>query len=229
MPALDIADLRVRFKAVQALDGLTLSAEPGAVTCVLGPNGAGKTTMIRSCLGLVTPDSGQVRVLGAAPGVHSDRVGFMPQATGAWAAITGRELLTYLAKLYANPHPVDALVERLHLTEFAATPYRRCSGGQQQAINLAAAIIGRPQLVFLDEPTAGMDPHARRRTWGLIRDLRDAGVAVVLTTHAMDEASDLGDQIFITSNGRVVASGSPAELAAGSTLEETFLKVTDDR
>ena len=132
----------------------------------------------------------------------------MPQSTGAWSGIRAGELLTYLAGLYARPIPVDALVQRLGLAGIARTPYRGLSGGQQQAVNLAAAVIGRPELVFLDEPTAGMDPHARRSTWELLDELRSAGVTIVLTTHAMDEAEALADQVFIVDRGQVTVSGT---------------------
>ena len=125
----------------------------------------------------------------------------MPQSTGAWSGIRAVELLSYLASLYAHPLAVPAIVERLGIGGFARTPYRRLSGGQQQAVNLAGALIGRPELVFLDEPTAGMDPHARRATWDLLRELRAAGVSIVLTTHAMDEAETLADQVFIVDAG----------------------------
>ena len=151
----------------------------------------------------------------------------MPQSTGAWSGIRAGELLQYLAGLYANPHDVDALVERLDLREFARTPYRRLSGGQQQSVNLAAAILGRPELVFLDEPTAGMDPHARRATWQLLRELRAAGVTLVLTTHAMDEAEALADEVYIVDAGRVTVAGTVAGLTeSGESLESVFLSHT---
>jgi ABC-2 type transport system ATP-binding protein len=151
----------------------------------------------------------------------------MPQTTGAWSGIRAVELLRYLAGLYAHPHDVDALVRRLSLGSFARTPYRRLSGGQQQAVNLAGALIGRPELVILDEPTAGMDPHARRSTWQLLRELREAGVTVLLTTHAMDEAEALADQVYILDAGRVAAAGTVGELTSkGRSLEEVFLAST---
>ena len=176
---------------------------PGLLTAVLGPNGAGKTTLIRCCTGLLTPASGALEVLGEPPGspANAARVGLMPQSTGAWSGIRAVELLSYLASLYAHPLDVPAIVERLGIGGFARTPYRRLSGGQQQAVNLAGALIGRPELVFLDEPTAGMDPHARRATWELLRELRASGVSIVLTTHAMDEAETLADQVFIVDDG----------------------------
>jgi len=122
---------------------------------------------------------------------------------------------------------VKALIDRLGIGEYAATPYRRLSGGQQQTVNLAAALIGRPAIVFLDEPTAGLDPHARHATWRLLRDLRAAGVTIVLTTHAMDEAEALADSVYILDRGRVAVSGTVAELtSAGQTLEDVYLAHT---
>jgi ABC-2 type transport system ATP-binding protein len=151
----------------------------------------------------------------------------MPQSTGAWSGIKAIELLHYLAGLYAHPHDVDTLVRRCGIAPFARTPYRRLSGGQQQAVNLAGALIGRPELVFLDEPTAGMDPHARRATWTLFDELRAAGVAIVLTTHAMDEAQALADQVYIVDAGRVTVAGTVGELTAGDrSLEDVFLAHT---
>ncbi len=228
-PALEVTDLTVRFGATTVLDGLSLTARTGALTAVLGPNGAGKTTLLRCCTGLVTPDAGDLRVLGLDPGSPevTAAVGLMPQSTGAWSGIRAGELLRYLASLYAHPLDVDALVARLGIGAYVRTPYRRLSGGQQQAVNLAGALVGRPELVFLDEPTAGMDPHARRATWGLLRDLRSAGVAIVLTTHAMDEAAALADQVWMIDRGRVAASGTVDELTAGGeTLENVFLART---
>jgi len=196
---------------------------------VLGPNGAGKTTLLRCSTGLLRPAAGTISVLGERPGsAHlAPRVGWMPQSTGAWSGIRAGELLTYLAGLYTRPIPVDALVQRLGLAGIARTPYRGLSGGQQQAVNLAAAVIGRPELVFLDEPTAGMDPHARRSTWELLDELRSAGVTIVLTTHAMDEAEALADQVFIVDRGQVTISGTVAELTrSGDSLETVFLAHT---
>jgi ABC-2 type transport system ATP-binding protein len=227
--ALVVRDVAVRLGGVAVLDGLSLDARTGSLTAVLGPNGAGKTTLLRCCTGLVRPDSGEVRVLGLAPGSPgaTAAVGLMPQSTGAWSGIRAGELLTYLASLYAHPLDVDALVARLGIGPYARTPYRRLSGGQQQAVNLAGALVGRPALVFLDEPTAGMDPHARRATWELLRELRAAGVTVVLTTHAMDEAEALADQVWMIDRGRVAASGTVRELTAdGDTLEAVFLART---
>lgn len=225
-----VADaLTVRLGSTPVLTGLTLRAPAGAITALLGPNGAGKTTFLRCCTGLLVPRSGTLRVLGQRPGsaAVSARAGFMPQSTGAWSGIKAAELLHYLASLYAHPLPVAALVERLGIGPYAATPYRRLSGGQQQTVNLAGALVGRPELVFLDEPTAGLDPHARRATWGLLGELRAAGVSVLLTTHVMEEAAALADRVFIVDRGRVSVSGTVAELTAdGTTLEDVFLRHT---
>ncbi|MCA0252690.1 MAG: ABC transporter ATP-binding protein [Actinobacteria bacterium] len=220
--------LSVRLGGRAVLDELSLSAAAGQVTAVLGPNGAGKTTMIRCCTGLLRPGSGSIEVLGrlaGEPGAN-DRVGLMPQSTGAWSGVRPRELLEYLASLYAEPLPPAALIEQLGIAGFAGTPYRRLSGGQQQLVNLAGAIVGRPWLVFLDEPTAGLDPHARRSVWQLIARLREAGVAVVLTTHDMDEAEQLADRVYLLDAGRLVADGTVAELTADGSLEQLFLSLT---
>jgi ABC-2 type transport system ATP-binding protein len=227
--ALVVAGLSVAFGGRRVLDRLSLAARAGELTAVLGPNGAGKTTLIRCCTGLVRPESGTVTVLGGAAGDRrtATRVGLMPQSTGAWSGIRALELLRYLGGLYAHPHDVEALAARLNLGPVLRLPYRRLSGGQQQAVNLAGALVGRPELVFLDEPTAGMDPHARRATWRLLEELRAAGVSIVLTTHAMEEAETLADRVFILDRGRVAVSGTVAELTrAGESLESVFLSHT---
>ncbi|WP_203566832.1 ABC transporter ATP-binding protein [Aestuariimicrobium ganziense] len=227
-PALLVEDAAVSFGTTVALDGLDLRAERGQVTALLGPNGAGKTTLIRACTGLLDLDRGRISLFGLPPG-HPDvlpRVGLMPQSTGAWSGITAAELLSHLSKLYSHPLDVAALMDELQVTTYARTPYRRLSGGQQQAVNLAGALVGRPEMVVLDEPTSGMDPHARRRTWRLVERLREAGLAVLLTTHAMDEAQALADTVHIVDRGRVVLSGSVAELTDEHSLEELFLAHT---
>jgi ABC-2 type transport system ATP-binding protein len=227
-----VDDLVVRFGSRTVLDGLALEAKIGALTAVLGPNGAGKTTLIRCCTGLIRPSAGTARVLGLPAGSRmlAGRIGLMPQSAGSWSGIRTVELLRYLAGLYANPLPLPALIERLGLSDCAKTPYRRLSGGQQQAVNLAGALVGRPELVFLDEPTAGMDPHARRATWLLLRELRANGVTMLLTTHAMDEAEALADQVFIVDGGRVAISGTVRQLTkSGESLESVFLTHTRAR
>ncbi len=228
MPALQSNDLVVTFGSLRALDGLTLTAESGQVTALLGPNGAGKTTFIRCCTGLARPASGTLTILGGEPGSAAvlPKIGLMPQSTGAWSGVRAGELLRYLARLYADPQPVDDLIALLGIGAFEATPYRRLSGGQQQAVNLAGALVGRPALVFLDEPTAGLDPRARRLTWDVVRSLRDSDVAVLLTTHDMAEAAELADRVHIIDHGAVRASGTAEELAVDGSLEDAYLRYT---
>jgi ABC-2 type transport system ATP-binding protein len=206
------------YGGVVAVDRLHLEVTQGTVTAILGPNGAGKTTTIETCEGYRRPQAGTVRVLGLDPRRDArslrPRVGVMLQNGGAWSGVRAQEMLRHIAALHANPVGVDLLVERLGLDSCGRTPYRRLSGGQQQRLGLAMAVVGRPELVFLDEPTAGLDPQARHGTWDLVRELRDSGVTVVLTTHYMDEAERLADQVHVVDHGRLVASGSPAVLTA---------------
>lgn len=213
-PAVEVVELVKRYGGTTAVDGLTLSAARGAVTAILGPNGAGKTSTIEICEGFRRPTAGTVRVLGLDPADHALRakVGVMLQAGGVPPASRCAEWLRLVARFYATPLDTGALLTRLGLAEHARTPYRRLSGGQQQRLSLAAAVVGRPELVFLDEPTAGLDPQARHACWELVGELRASGVSVVLTTHHMDEAERLADQVVIIDRGRVVAEGSPATL-----------------
>lgn len=225
----------MRYGDKVAVDALSLTVEPHTITAVLGPNGAGKTTTLETCEGYRRPHQGSVTVLGLDPVRDRrellPRIGVMLQQGGAWGAARAEEMLHHLAALHAHPLSVPMLVERLGLAECGRTPYRRLSGGQQQRLGLAMAIIGRPELVFVDEPTAGMDPHARRATWDLLRELRDDGVTVVLTTHHMDEAERLADHIHIVDRGRLVGSGTVADLTVGGTrdLEDVFVELTDPR
>jgi ABC-2 type transport system ATP-binding protein len=215
-PAVEIRGLVKRYGSTQAVNGLSLAAAPAQVTAILGPNGAGKTTTIETCEGYRRPDGGTVRVLGLDPardaGQLRPKVGVMLQAGGIPTAAKAGEYLRVMASFYANPLDAGALLDRLGLTSSAGTQYKRLSGGQQQRLSLAAAVIGRPELVFLDEPTAGLDPQARHSTWELIEGLRAAGAAVILATHYMEEAERLADHIVIVDHGEVVADGSPADL-----------------
>jgi len=217
-PAVEVVDLVKRYAGRTAVDGLSFRVEAGQVTAVLGPNGAGKTTTLETCEGYRRPDSGKVRVLGRDPQQDSRelraRVGVMLQSGGVYPGVNAVEMLRHVASLYAHPLPVAHLVERLGLGPTGRTPYRRLSGGQQQRLSLAMAVVGRPELVFLDEPTAGLDPQARRATWDLVEEMRRDGVTVVLSTHHMDEAERLADRVVVVDHGRVVAAGSPAELTA---------------
>jgi ABC-2 type transport system ATP-binding protein len=219
-PAVEIDDLVKRYRANTAVAGLTLRAERGQVTAILGPNGAGKTTTIETCEGYRRPDSGSVRVLGLDPVADArqlrPKVGVMLQAGGVPTAARAGEYLRVMASFYARPLDPAALLSVLGLSGSARTPYKQLSGGQQQRLGLAAAVIGRPELVFLDEPTAGLDPQARHATWELIERLRAAGAAVILATHYMEEAERLADHVVIIDHGRVVSSGPPAELTGSA-------------
>ncbi|MBV2355171.1 ABC transporter ATP-binding protein [Streptomyces sp. J2-1] len=217
-PVVQVRGLVKRYGTKTAVDGLDLVAGAG-VTAVLGPNGAGKTTTVETCEGYRRPDGGTVRVLGLDPvreaAALRPRIGVMLQSGGVYSGARAGEMLRHVARLHAHPLDVDALSERLGLGSCGRTSYRRLSGGQQQRLALAMAVVGRPELVFLDEPTAGLDPQARRATWDLIRDLRADGVSVVLTTHHMDEAEQLADDVAIIDGGRVIAQGSPEALCRG--------------
>ncbi|HCA86650.1 MAG TPA: ABC transporter, partial [Streptomyces sp.] len=184
-----------------------------------GPNGAGKTTTVEICEGYRRPDAGTVRVLGLDPVADAaalrPRIGVMLQSGGVYPGARAEEMLRHTAKLHAHPVDVDLLIDRLGLGGCGRTAYRRLSGGQQQRLALAMTVVGRPELVFLDEPTAGLDPQARHATWDLVRELRADGVSTVLTTHFMDEAEQLADHVVIIDGGRVAAQGSPEELCRG--------------
>jgi ABC-2 type transport system ATP-binding protein len=213
-PALEVAGLVKRYGALTAVDGVTFQVSPGTVLALLGPNGAGKTSTVEVCEGFRRADGGSVRVLGRDPRDRAlrPRVGVMPQAGGAYPGLRAGEMLRLVASYSAHPLDPSDLLERLALTDVQATAYRRLSGGQQQRLSLAMAVVGRPELVFLDEPTAGLDPQARRATWELVEALRADGVTVVLTTHLMDEAERLADQVVVVDHGRVVAAGTVDDL-----------------
>jgi len=221
----------MRYGDKVAVDGLSLRVERGSITAVLGPNGAGKTTTLETCEGYRKPQQGTVRVLGLEPQAQRadllPRIGVMLQSGGAWSGVRAVEMLRHIASLHANPLPTDLLVERLGLDECGRTPYRRLSGGQQQRLSLAMAVVGRPELLFVDEPTAGMDPQARRNTWDLLDELRRDGVTTVLTTHYMDEAEKLADQVHVIDRGRLIASGTPFQLTRGTGSSTIRLVVTE--
>jgi ABC-2 type transport system ATP-binding protein len=215
-PALEVRDLVKRYRGRAAVAGLNLDAPLGRVTAVLGPNGAGKTTAIESCEGLRRPDSGTIRALGLDPerdrAELRSRVGVMLQDGGLPSGARARAVLDHVARMYAAPRDTGELAERLGLDAFSSTTVRRLSGGQRQRLALATAVVGNPDLVFLDEPSAGLDPQARIAVWDLVRELRSAGVSVVLTTHDMTEATELADHVVIVDHGAAIASGSVTEL-----------------
>jgi ABC-2 type transport system ATP-binding protein len=215
-PAVEISGLVKNYGRTTAVAGLSISAGRGQITAVLGPNGAGKTTTVEVCEGYRRADAGTVRVLGLDPakdaGKLRPRVGVMLQSGGIPTTARPFDYLRVMAAFYAHPLEPSMLLDRLGLTESARTPFRRLSGGQQQRLALAAAIIGRPELIFLDEPTAGLDPHARHATWDLIAGLKAAGATIILTTHYLEEAERLADHVVIVDHGALVTQGTPAEL-----------------
>ncbi|MFN8070972.1 MAG: ABC transporter ATP-binding protein [Mycobacterium sp.] len=205
-----------RYGSTLAVSELDLDVQRAEVLALLGPNGAGKTTTVEMCEGFVRPDAGSVEVLGLDPIADNarvrERIGVMLQGGGGYPAARAAEMLDLVAAYAAKPLDPAWLLNTLGLTDAAKTTYRRLSGGQQQRLALACAIVGRPELVFLDEPTAGMDAHARLVVWELIDGLRRDGVTVLLTTHQLKEAEELADRIVIIDHGSTVAAGTPAEL-----------------
>ena len=219
-----------RYGGRPAVEGVSFEVAAGEIFAVLGPNGAGKTTTVEILEGYRAPDAGRVRVLGLDPvrdgRALKPRIGLMLQHGGIYPQIRPREAIRLFASFYADPLDPEALLRTLGLADAARTRYRHLSGGQQQRLSLALALVGRPEVVFLDEPTAGMDPQARRATWQIILDLKTQGVTVLLTTHFLDEAERLADRVAILDAGRLVALGTPAQLGqlapAGAAGEVTF-------
>ncbi len=211
-------DLVVRYGDTVAVDGLSFEARAGEVLALLGPNGAGKTSTVETLEGYRRPDGGSVAVLGADPaGDHATvipRIGVMLQRGGVYPSLGPARVLRLFAGYYDDPEDPESLLELVGLAEVRRTPWRRLSGGEQQRLSLALALVGRPEVVFLDEPTAGVDPEGRLTVRSVIRSLRDRGVCVVLTTHELTEAERLADRVVIVDHGRAVAEGTPAELAA---------------
>lgn len=205
-------------KTVRVLDGVALTAHQGRVTALLGANGAGKTTTLECAQGLQRASGGSIRLLGQDPwqagaGLRS-RVGIMLQDGGLPPAIRPLSLLRHVAGMYAAPRPIDDLVSRLGIDSFGSTSVRRLSGGQKQRLALACALVGNPEVLFLDEPSAGLDPQSRNIVFDLINELRSEGLAIILTTHLLDDAQKLADYVYIIHEGRTVRQGTVAELTA---------------
>jgi len=231
-PAIEVAGLAKHYGAVRAVDGVSLTVETGEVFGLLGPNGAGKTTTVEILEGYRRADAGEVRVLDLDPwregGRLRPKIGVMLQDGGLYPGIRPLEALALFASYYDEPDDPERLLDVVGLREAEHTLVRRMSGGQYQRLSLALALIGRPSLVFLDEPTAGLDPRARATTWDLVRELSDHGATVVLTTHAMDEAEQLCSRLAIVDHGRMVGYGTPAELTATAAAEETRFSAPPD-
>ncbi len=222
--ALRLRGVTKRYGSTTAVSTLDLEVKRAEVFALLGPNGAGKTTTVEMCEGFLRPDEGDIEVLGLDPFAQNARlrarIGVMLQGGGGYPAARAGEMLNLVAAYAADPLDPNWLLDTLGLADTARTTYRRLSGGQQQRLALACAIVGRPELVFLDEPTAGMDAHARLVVWELIESLRRDGVTVVLTTHHLKEAEELADRIVIIDHGVAVAEGTPAELMRGGAEDQ---------
>ncbi len=229
-PAVEVRELTKRYGPRVALDGVSFDVAAGEVLGLLGPNGAGKTTTVEILEGYRRPDGGAVRVLGTDPRrggrALRERIGVMLQEGGVHPGIRALEALRLFASYYRTPADPEHLLAEVGLGEDARTPYRRLSGGRQRRLALALALVGRPELVFLDEPTAGMDPRARAGAWETVEELRDQGTTVVLTTHSMEEAEQLADRLVIVDRGRIVASGTPEAIMADAAAGETRFTAT---
>jgi ABC-2 type transport system ATP-binding protein len=214
--AISVRDLRKAYGATEAVRGIDFDVQTGEVFGLLGPNGAGKTTTVEILEGYRKRDGGEVEVLGtdpaAAGGEWRERIGVVLQSSAMYDTLTVDEMLRLFAGYYRESRPVDEVVELVGLQEKRDERVRRLSGGQRRRLDLGLALIGDPELIFLDEPTTGFDPAARRRAWETIRGLRGLGKTIVLTTHYLDEAEQLADRVAVLSQGRIVASGTPSEL-----------------
>ncbi|MEA2295430.1 MAG: type transport system ATP-binding protein [Solirubrobacteraceae bacterium] len=218
--AIEVHGLRKAYDDHEAVRGIDFSVRRGEVFGLLGPNGAGKTTTVEILEGYRDRSAGDVRVLGFDPGERSqalrERVGIVLQSCGIYRHLTVREAVEHWAALYPAPRDVSETIEVAGLTESAAKRTRTLSGGQQRRLDFALALVGDPELIFLDEPTTGFDPEARRNAWETVRSLRDLGKTVLLTTHYLDEAQALADRVAIIKDGAILAEGAPGELGAGA-------------
>jgi ABC-2 type transport system ATP-binding protein len=216
MPVIDVRDLHKSYGDVRALDGLGLRVEPGEVYALLGENGAGKSTAVEIMEGYRRPTSGSVEVLGTDPSTAGrdfrDRIGIVLQSSGVEAEFTVREVIELYGGCYRDPRPLDEVVAMVGLDEKVDARVGSLSGGQRRRVDLALGIVGRPELLFLDEPTTGFDPSARRRSWDLVEALGADGTTVLLTTHYLDEAEHLADRVGVLSKGRLIAEGTPEQL-----------------
>jgi ABC-2 type transport system ATP-binding protein len=214
--AIAVRDLRKSYGALEAVGGIDFEVQRGEVFGLLGPNGAGKTTTVEILEGYRPRDGGEVEVLGADParagGDWREQIGVVLQSSAMYETLTPAEMLRLFAGYYRRPRPVDEVIELVGLQDKRDDRVRRLSGGQRRRLDLGLALIGDPELIFLDEPTTGFDPAARRRAWETIRGLRGLGKTILLTTHYLDEAEQLADRVAVLAHGRIVAAGTPAEL-----------------
>jgi ABC-2 type transport system ATP-binding protein len=233
MIAIKAEGLTKSYGEVTALSGVDLEVASGEIVAILGPNGAGKTTTVEILEGYRRPDSGKVEVLGSSPtdagAALKQRVGIVLQEAGFEDELTVRESLTHLWRAYDNPREVDDLIRTVGLEEKADERIKRLSGGQKRRLDLALALVGNPDLLFLDEPTTGFDPAARRDAWAVIEGLAKAGTTVLLTTHYLEEAQALANRVVVISGGRVLAEGPPGSLGNRMTAAATIrFRLRDD-
>ena len=218
-PAIEVRGLCKRYGEYEAVRGIDLTVRRGEVFGLLGPNGAGKTTTVEILEGYRTRTSGDVSVLGQDPAKRSielrRRIGIVLQSGGIYSHVTPREILRHWAGFYPHSRDVEEVLELAGLQEKADVRSRKLSGGQLRRLDFALALVGNPELIFLDEPTTGFDPAARHAAWETVRSLRDLGKTILLTTHYLDEAQELADRVAIVKDGRVLAIGPPRELGVG--------------
>ncbi|MET9259276.1 ABC transporter ATP-binding protein [Amycolatopsis sp. NPDC004079] len=233
MRLIEVSELRKAYAGRVVVDGVSFSVERGEIFGVLGTNGAGKTTTVECLQGLRAPDSGTISVLGLDPARDTAelrrRVGTQLQDARLPEKLRVREALSLFASFYPNPADIEMLLTQLGLDAHRDIAFGKLSGGLRQRLSIALALVGRPELAILDELTTGLDPHARQETWQLVEDVRASGVTIVLVTHFMDEAQRLCDRLVLLDQGRVVATGTPAELLATTgqpTLHEAFVALT---
>jgi ABC-2 type transport system ATP-binding protein len=224
MSAIAVRDLRKSYGALEAVRGISFEVERGEVFGLLGPNGAGKTTTVEILEGYRKRDGGSVEVLGTdparAPGEWRERIGVVLQSSAMYETLSVAEMLRLFAGYYERSRPVDEVVELIGLRDQRDQRVRRLSGGQRRRLDLGLALVGDPELIFLDEPTTGFDPHARRQAWETLRSLRSLGKTIVLTTHYLDEAEQLADRVAVLRQGAIVAVGPPAELIGAAPATE---------
>ena len=217
--AIEVTDLRKAYGPVEAVRGLSFQVERGEVFGLLGPNGAGKTTTVEILEGYRARSSGDVSVLGFDPERREralrERLGIVLQSCGFDRHLTPREMVAHWATLYPHPRDPAEVIALVGLQDKQDDLVRKLSGGQQRRLDLALALVGDPELIFLDEPTTGFDPAARRQSWELIARLRELGTTILLTTHYMDEAQHLADRVVVIARGRVIAEGTPDALGSG--------------
>jgi ABC-2 type transport system ATP-binding protein len=222
--AISVRGLRKSYGALEAVRGIDFEVARGEVFGLLGPNGAGKTTTVEILEGYRKRDDGEVTVLDQDPatagGAWRERIGVVLQSSAMYETLSVDEMLRLFAGYYEHPRPVDEVVELVGLEEKRAERVRRLSGGQRRRLDLGLALVGDPELIFLDEPTTGFDPRARRQAWETIRGLRGLGKTILLTTHYLDEAEQLADRVAVLAQGRIVASGTPAELTGATPATE---------